>query len=130
MTRGLFLASPEARTGKSAVAVGLLDILVREVGTVGIFRPLVDGHARDRLIDVLLARPGVEQTYDNARGVTYEAAYNDPDEALSEILNRFEDVASSGTTSSWSSVRTTRTSRVRPNMRSTLGSPPIWPCRC
>ena len=93
MTRGLFLASPEARTGKSAIAVGLLDILVREIGPVGIFRPLVDGHARDGLIDVLLARPGVEQTYDDARGVTYEAAYADPDEALSEILNRYEDVA-------------------------------------
>lgn len=89
MTRGLFLASPEARTGKSAVAVGLLDILAREVGTVGIFRPLVDAHHHDELIDVLLARPGVEQTYEQARGVTYEAAHADPDEALATILDRY-----------------------------------------
>ncbi len=93
MTRGLFLASPEARTGKSAVAVGLLDVLVREVGKVGVFRPLVDGHRRDQLIDVLLARPGVEQTYDEAHGVTYDTAYAQPDDALAEILTRYQDVA-------------------------------------
>ena len=86
MTRGLFLASPEARTGKSAVAVGLLDILAREVGTVGIFRPLVDSHHHDELIDVLLARPGVEQTYEEARGVTYEAAHAAG--ATGPVLNR------------------------------------------
>ncbi len=93
MTRGLFLASPEARTGKSAVAVGLLDALAREVGTVGIFRPLVKSHERDRLIDVLLTRPGVEHTYDEARGVTYEEASRRPDEALTTILTRYRDVA-------------------------------------
>ena len=40
MTRSVYVASPEGQTGKSAVALGLVDALTREVGSVGIFRPL------------------------------------------------------------------------------------------
>ena len=40
MSRSVYVASPEGLTGKSAVALGLLDALIREVGSVGVFRPL------------------------------------------------------------------------------------------
>ena len=32
MSRSVYVASPEGLTGKSAVALGLLDALIREVG--------------------------------------------------------------------------------------------------
>jgi phosphate acetyltransferase len=97
MTRSVYLASPEGLTGKSAVALGLLDALTREVGSVGVFRPLSSagtgsGESADEtdlIVDLLVSQPGIDQTYDEALGVTYEAARDDPDDALHVIVERF-----------------------------------------
>lgn len=92
------MASPEGLTGKSAVALGLLDALVREVGSVGVFRPLTTAlHTGDDdvdlIVDLLVSQPGVEQEYADAIGVTYDAARTDPDEALHVIVERFGHLA-------------------------------------
>jgi phosphate acetyltransferase len=92
MTRSVYVASPEGLTGKSAVALGLLEALIREVGSVGIFRPLTTVGATgeiDLVVDLLVNQPGVQQTYEEALGVTYEMAREDPDEALHQIVERF-----------------------------------------
>ena len=88
----MYVASPEGLTGKSAVALGLLDALVREVGSVGVFRPLTTvgaGGETDLAVDLLVSQPGIEQSYEEALGVTYEAARENADEALHEIVERF-----------------------------------------
>ncbi|GAA1429769.1 phosphate acetyltransferase [Microlunatus lacustris] len=90
----MYVASPEGLTGKSAVALGLLDALVREVGSVGVFRPLTTArHSGDDdvdvIVDLLVSQPGVEQDYADAIGVTYDATRTDPDEALHVIVERF-----------------------------------------
>jgi phosphate acetyltransferase len=91
--RSVYVASPEGLTGKSAVALGLLDALTREVGSVGVFRPLTTagsgGDDIDLIVDLLVNQPGISQTYDEAIGVTYEAARQDADEALHIIVERF-----------------------------------------
>jgi phosphate acetyltransferase len=91
--RSVYVASPEGLTGKSAVALGLLDALTREVGSVGVFRPLTaagsGGDDIDLIVDLLVNQPGISQTYDEAIGVTYEAARQDADEALQIIVERF-----------------------------------------
>src|ERR671913_1233836 len=102
MTRSVYVASPEGFTGKSAVALGLLDALVREVGSVGVFRPLTaaDGggpatnagggaSGSDVIVELLVSQPGIQQTYEEALGVTYQAARENADEALHEIVERF-----------------------------------------
>ena len=92
MTRSVYVASPEGQTGKSAVALGLVDALTREVGSVGIFRPLTTVGASgqtDLVVDLLVNQPGINQTYEEALGVTYEAAREDADEALHQIVERF-----------------------------------------
>ncbi|HEV2927766.1 MAG TPA: phosphate acyltransferase, partial [Propionibacteriaceae bacterium] len=92
MTRSVYVASPEGLTGKSAVALGLLEALAREVGSVGVFRPLTTVGAAgetDLVVDLLVSQPGISQTYEEALGVTYEAAREDPDEALHQIVERF-----------------------------------------
>ena len=92
MSRSVFIASPEGLTGKSAVALGLLDALTREVGSVGVFRPLTTAGSVDSTddldltVDLLVSQPGIDQTYADALGVTYVAARNDPDEALHVIV--------------------------------------------
>jgi len=93
VSRSVYVASSEGLTGKSAVALGLLDALTREVGSVGVFRPLTatgSGSAEvDLIVDLLVSQPGISQSYDEAIGVTYDAAREDPDEALHIIVERF-----------------------------------------
>jgi len=93
VSRSVYIASPEGFTGKSAVALGLLDALTREVGSVGVFRPLTttgsDSDDLDLIVDLLVNQPGISQIYDEAIGVTYDAAREDADEALHVIVERF-----------------------------------------
>lgn len=95
VSRSVYIASPEGLTGKSAVALGLLDALTREVDSVGIFRPLTTasttegGEDLDLTVDLLVSQPGILQTYEEALGVTYDAARTNADEALHTIVERF-----------------------------------------
>jgi phosphate acetyltransferase len=92
VSRSVYIASPEGFTGKSAVALGLLDALTREVDSVGIFRPLTTSSGSDDvdlIVDLLVNQPGISQTYQEAIGVTYDAAREDADEALHVIVERF-----------------------------------------
>ena len=87
------MASPEGLTGKSAVALGLLDALTREAGSVGVFRPLTTtgsgSNDIDLIVDLLVNQPGIIQSYDEAIGVTYDAALANADEAQHVIVERF-----------------------------------------
>jgi phosphate acetyltransferase len=93
VSRSVYIAAPEGLTGKSAVALGLLDALTREVGSVGVFRPLTtSGSGSDELdltVDLLVNQPGISQSYEEALGVTYDAARANADEALHVIVERF-----------------------------------------
>src|SRR4029078_1118839 len=94
MTRSVYIASPEGLTGKAAIAIGLIDTLTREVGSVAVFRPLVHGHV-DMLADMLVNQPGITQGYDDAIGVTYDEARENPDEAMHVTVARFGRLAES-----------------------------------
>jgi phosphate acetyltransferase len=90
----VYLASTEAQTGKSAVALGLLDALTREVGSVGVFRPLSNTRAGvDLAVELLVSQPGIDQTYEEALGVSYEAARQNADEAMHVIVERFGELS-------------------------------------
>ncbi|HEX5907725.1 MAG TPA: phosphate acetyltransferase [Propionibacteriaceae bacterium] len=93
MSRSVYIAAPEGLTGKSAVALGLLDALTREVGSVGVFRPLTTSGSRsdelDLTVDLLVNQPGISQSYEEALGVTYDAARANADEAMHVIVERF-----------------------------------------
>ena len=91
VSRSVYIASVEGRTGKSAVALGLLDALIREVGSVGVFRPLISStgaQGEDLILDLLISRPGIDQSYEDALGVSYETARADAEEALHRIVQR------------------------------------------
>jgi len=94
MSRSVYVASPEGESGKSTVALGLLNLLSRQVGRVGIFRPVTESaDSIDLVVELLLAQPGIEQSYQDAVGVPYAVMHADPDAALSEIVRRFHDLA-------------------------------------
>ncbi len=94
MSRSLYITAPEAQSGKSAVALGLVDLLSRRVGRVGVFRPIVNQEPEhDTVIDLLIAHPGVRQSYEEALGVTYAQWHADQDAALSRIVDRFGELS-------------------------------------
>ena len=96
MSRSVYIASPEGESGKSTVALGLVNLLSRQVGRVGIFRPVTESNdVTDLVVELLVAQPAVEQTYDDAIGVSYQVMHSDPDAALSEIVRRFHDLVNS-----------------------------------
>jgi phosphate acetyltransferase len=94
MSRSLYITSPEGLSGKSAVALGLVDLLSRRVGRVGVFRPILNAEPqRDSVVELLIAQPGVRQQYKEAIGVTYAEWHADQDGALSRIVDRFGELS-------------------------------------
>ncbi|MFH5822137.1 phosphate acetyltransferase [Georgenia sp. AZ-5] len=93
MARSIYIASPEGHTGKSTVALGLVDLLTRSVGQVGVFRPVTRGRGeRDTVVDLLRGHGGVNVSYEDGLGVTYEEVHTDADAALSRIVDRYRTV--------------------------------------
>jgi phosphate acetyltransferase len=92
--RSVYIASPEGHTGKSVVALGVLDQLTRRVGKVGVFRPITRSDADDdQLLTMLCEHDGVDLAAEESVGVTYDEVHADPDAALSTIVDRYHDVA-------------------------------------
>lgn len=89
MARSIYVVSMEGHTGKSTVALGLVNLLSGNVQNVGVFRPVVcGGDEPDRVLDLLLASlPNL--TYDQCVGVTYDDVHANPEEALSRIIEKF-----------------------------------------
>ncbi len=95
MARSIFITSAEGRSGKSTVALGVLDTLAHSVQRVGVFRPIARSSAeRDYVLELLLAHDGVDLDYDECVGVTYEDVHADPEAALSRIVERYKAVES------------------------------------
>jgi phosphate acetyltransferase len=98
MVTSVYIASAEGFTGKSSVALGLLDQLSRVVERVGVFRPVVrdpaeapDGH--DYVLDLLVGHEAVRLEYDECSGVTYGEVHADPVAAMDRIVERYHEVA-------------------------------------
>jgi phosphate acetyltransferase len=95
----VYVASVEGYTGKSAVALGVLDALSRRVERVGVFRPIVRNDRatargeRDYVLDLLIAHEAVTLGYEECTGVTYDDVHADPVAALDTIVERYHRVA-------------------------------------
>lgn len=95
MARSVYVSSPDGHTGKSTIALGLIDLFVRQVQRVGIFRPIArDGARRDSVLELLLRHDGIDLDYDDCVGVTYDEVHRDPDAALATIIGKFRKVES------------------------------------
>ncbi|MEN0086294.1 MAG: phosphate acetyltransferase [Leifsonia sp.] len=93
MARSIYITSAEGHTGKSTVALGVLEALRHSVGRVGVFRPIARSTAeRDYVLELLLQRTTAGIPYEEAVGVGYEDVHADADAALGEIVRRFRAV--------------------------------------
>jgi phosphate acetyltransferase len=86
----IYITSAEGHTGKSTIALGVLDTLSHELGRVGVFRPVARSTSEpDYVLELLLAHDSVDLPYGQCIGVTYDDVHADPDAALSTIVARF-----------------------------------------
>jgi phosphate acetyltransferase len=91
--KSIYITSAEGHSGKSTIALGVLDILRRSVRRVGVFRPVARSvSARDYVLEMLLAHNGGDLGYEQAIGVTYDDVHENPDAALSRIVERYKAV--------------------------------------
>ncbi|QOC24662.1 phosphate acetyltransferase [Microbacterium hominis] len=93
MAQSIYITSTEGLSGKSTIVLGVLDALSRSTPRVGVFRAIARSiDERDYVLEMLLDHIGVDLDYEEAVGVTYDDVRNDPDAALSRIVERFKAV--------------------------------------
>ena len=94
MSFSIYVASAEPNSGKSAIALGIVETLARTTGKVGIFRPVTrTADGSDYVVQLLLSHSSVDLTYEECVGVTYEDVHASPTDALTTIVSRFHTVS-------------------------------------
>ena len=93
--RTVMVASPEGNTGKSAIALSLVEAAGATVERVGVFRPVAREQDRqsDPILSALLSRAGSSIDPVDAVGATYEDVHADEDEAMARIVSAYHRVA-------------------------------------
>lgn len=90
MATGIYIAGAEGFSGKSTIALGIIDALAGRVGSVGVFRPVVRSEGdRDYVLELMLSHNAVTTDYDSSVGVTYDDVHRDSDQALADIVARY-----------------------------------------
>jgi phosphate acetyltransferase len=56
MSNRLYIASIEARSGKSLVALGIMELLSRRLNKIGFFRPVIPDVETDNNINLISSR--------------------------------------------------------------------------
>ncbi|SHN27321.1 phosphate acetyltransferase [Cryptosporangium aurantiacum] len=75
MSEILYLTSMEPRSGKSAVALGLLDLLAADVRRLAVFRPVVPDHGQpDPIVELARSRYQLDLPEPDAVAFTYSSA--------------------------------------------------------
>ncbi|WP_374975191.1 phosphate acetyltransferase [Microbacterium trichothecenolyticum] len=93
MAQSIYITSAEGHSGKSTVALGVLDALSHATPRVGVFRAIARSTVeRDYVLEMLLDHDGVDLPYDDCIGVTYDDVRHDPDAALATIVERYKAV--------------------------------------
>ncbi|WBB66639.1 phosphate acetyltransferase [Micromonospora sp. WMMD812] len=97
MARSVYLTSVGSGGGKSTIALGLAELLSRQVGRIGVFRPLIAGTGPDPILALLSERYRIELPLADLAGATYAEATTlvadgRREELISRIVERYRAV--------------------------------------
>ncbi|MCY0940036.1 phosphate acetyltransferase [Streptomyces antarcticus] len=97
MTRSVYVTGIERGDGRQVVELGIMELLTRQTGRVGVYRPLLHD-SPDRLFDLLKARYRIDQDASTAYGMEYQQASailaeKGTDELVSQLVDRYHRVA-------------------------------------
>ncbi len=96
MANSLFVTATECHSGKSAVTLGLMELLVRNVQKVAFFRPLIEGEPEnDREISLILQQFNLDLDPEDAFGFRLQEARelinaNNSTELMGTIISRYK----------------------------------------
>ena len=78
MANKLYVAATEPRSGKSAIILGLMELLTRNIDKVAFFRPLIDvdhgSGERDNTINLIRNQYNLPTEYEEMYGYTVKEA--------------------------------------------------------
>lgn len=97
MARSVYLTSVGSGGGKSTVALGLAELLSRQVERIGAFRPLVGGHGPDPILALLSERYRIELPLADLSGTSYAEATalvadGQREKLITSIIERYREV--------------------------------------
>jgi phosphate acetyltransferase len=97
VAKSVYVAGLGFGVGKGTVALGLVELLSRQVARIGVFRPLVSGQTDDPLLTLLTKRYPTMAPYADAFGVTTAEASalvadGKREELISRIVERYREV--------------------------------------
>ncbi|WP_433344517.1 phosphate acetyltransferase [Micromonospora sp. CA-111912] len=97
MARSVYLTSVGSGGGKSTIALGLAELLSRQVERIGAFRPLVAGRGPDPILTLLTDRYRIDLPMADLHGATYAEATElvadgRREELISRLVERYRDV--------------------------------------
>jgi phosphate acetyltransferase len=93
MARSLYIVGVEPRSGKSVVALGVMELLSKRIRKVGYFRPVIpSGDKPDNNIQLIKTRYNLSATYEDMYAVTHEIAQEMSAEGRTDAL--FKDILS------------------------------------
>ncbi len=98
MAKNLYITALEPRSGLSLISLGVMEFLVRNLGRVAFFRPIINQRtmdARDEVIHLILSRYNLELPYERMFAFTFEEARSlisekRSDRLLEGILDRYK----------------------------------------
>jgi len=95
MANNLYVTSTEARSGKSAISLGIMEMLLRKIGRVAFFRPLVTAiDDRNDAIKLISSHFNLKIPYDQMYGLTIKEAgdlvsHNRESELIDGIIRKY-----------------------------------------
>jgi len=101
MAENLYITATEARSGKSAISLGIMEMLARKIDKVGFFRPIINvapgSKSRDHDINLIASHFNLEIPYEKMYGYTAAEVTNlisrgKEAEVIELILNKYEDL--------------------------------------
>lgn len=103
MSNNLLITSTEAQSGKTAVAIGVMEILLQKIKRVGFFRPIIsvdpNTDQKDNDLELMAARFKLKTPYEDMYGLTateagQAIAANQKGRVADRILDKYDRLAS------------------------------------
>ncbi len=99
MSHGLYITATEAGAGKSAIALGVMEMLLRRLDCVGFFRPIISTdpkEAWDLDIELMCGQFNLDQSYEKMYGITQAEAeqllaMGKKEEVLERIIEKYNE---------------------------------------
>lgn len=99
MSKNLYITATESRSGKSAIVLGVMQMLLRDIRRVGFFRPIIsdDSDRKDHDIDLVLSQFYLGLRYEETYALTMKQAkdlVNAGQQALliERIINKYKEL--------------------------------------